>query len=445
MRAALRRIPEPLVLALVAIVVSAVYQAGHFVFFDVYQLHEQTDDATSTLLAGSWFAFGVLSVVGYEWLQHRISDSARIGVRIALSAAILGFAARLYFTGKMIVEFVTQTDPWTRVADWQLQSVIFCAISIALAIGLGFAVRRGAWIILAIALAVIAHPPWFIGQAMFEHLGWRWTSVVSSLLTIPWAICQLAMLAMIMREPAIETPRPTNGFVHARRALVVLALSVGVLTVVMMIVDTAEAMPSLVEYRWIVLAATAAQLAALVAFALAALSIPRSNMGMPVWLLVASATAALCVAGRTVFRIGNMAGHYFQHYFDRPDYYGRPTSMIGSLPEPAYVSTVSAQLLVACSIALFLAAIAVAAKRRALDELRARTMVLVGLFAALSLASLSGQKLITTSAELSPLGALILLGVGATFVASAFVAVLAIRRGADALAGSASLPVARLR
>lgn len=454
MRAALRRIPPPLLLALVALVAGAVYEAARCAFLDPYQLGPRTEGTTTTLFAGSWLAIGVLTAVGYGWLRHRVAESARRGVRIAFYASIGGLAAQLFFTGKMIVEFVIQTDPSSRPSwhDWRVESLASCAIAIALAMGLGFAMRRGPWIVVAIMAAVLAHPPWFLTQPIFEHLGWhwiqgagwRWIAVVSLLSGVPWHVCQIVLLARITREPVVESPRPTNGFAQARRALIGLALSVITLTIVVVVVDTSGSMPSLVGYRAVILAATLLQLAALVAFAWAALSIPRASMGVPVWLLVASATAALCVAGRTVFRAGEMAERYFKYYFDHPDYFGR-ASHIGLGTEPAYVSAISAQLLIACSIATFLVAIAIAAKRRGLEELRARTMVLVVVFAALSLASLSGQKVIVTTAELSPLGQLILAFVCATFVASVVVAVQCIRRAAEGLGGSAALPVARLR
>jgi hypothetical protein len=238
------------------------------------------------------------------------------------------------------------------------------------------------------------------------------------------------------QQPAAEVQRlgsPLYLLAGARIALVVFVV----------LLDGSEDVwgDGAVAYRVGVVASTAVEMGALIWFGYALIEAARGRSDYPRWLLVAGATAAWCVAGRTLMRVTEFVPRYFQQYFERRDSM-RFSGLVGTGSEPLLIPALSAQTLMAIALGSVLVAIAIGAARQANESVRTRTMVALAAFAALSIGALTIQGLITDAADLTPLGTVILIGGNAAVIASVAIVVAVVRRSAS---GAATLPMARAR
>ena len=443
MRNALRRVPAPLLLAVVGGFVIALYGVVYGLTVSLHGPADRGDGTFSTLLAGGRTAASVLEVVGLAWLARRLAGRARIGARIALVGAVLDLAFRVSWFALAIYEILTYADE-SRMF-FHVQGVAFTASAVVLALGLGIAARRWIIAIAGAAILFLARPLGFIADAIsaaFVH-DLRSALVFRMGLQLVAAVTVLALVFYACRDaaPAEDAAPPVAGLRRVGLALYGLAIATGLLVAFVLLLQRAN--PYEAIERLGVVCATACELACLVALALGALDAARRSERLPGWLLVASAAASLCVAGRLLGRVAELVQRSFEGYFGAADPM-RQTGLFFGVDEPTWISALSAQLLAACAIGGVLIALAIAARRRGLEALRARMIVACGIFVVLTLGAITAQRQIVGATELTGMDLVVLVAASAALVASWLVAAISVRRAGAALAGGASLPAAQL-
>jgi hypothetical protein len=431
MLSALRRMPAPLLVAQLGAVAISVYWLARSLLDGGF---EHDDSTYATLLAGSWLALFVLSAVGLARLARRLSGAAQAGARIAVAATLAAIAVQITHMAVMVYTIVTGDD--LRRASWTFSNAAGSTATLLFAVGVGLAARRWYLIVAGAVVAVLTNPPWFLARAMFSRItdSLHGYAVLLGALGVVWTVSMfvIAMLACRDTTPN-EEPRMTTGLNRIALALHGLAVATVVLVIFVLFLELTDASPTILMAQHLAIVfATLLGLAALIVLALGALDVTG-------WLMIASASASLCVAGRMVGRLAELAQRYFYRL------HGDLANVYSFGPrEPTFIPAISSQLLTTGAIAGVLVAIAVAARRRGLDHLRARVMVNAGLFVGLSLGATTGQRLIADVSDLTPLGVVIMIGTNAALVASWLIAARVVRRAGTELAGEANLPVAKL-
>jgi hypothetical protein len=432
MRAALRRIPVPLLFAQLA---------GVFVQVVVLLLVLLAPDAdrksaAGFLLKGSSYAIPALSMVGLAWLGRGLTGAGRIGARIAMVATATGLVLLFAWSAVLIFLFATQQDFPPSLLN--VHSAVDSICAVAVGVGLAISTRRWFWIPIAALVAVVAHPMWFVWEWLPEGLSWGEISLISQAFLLLEGLMQIGMAAVASRHATpMEEPAPVaRGLARGGLALRGVAIALAVLAAVTVLPDTYD-----VDGSVLLLIAVVAtfHVACLFALGFGMLSTIRGRDGLPAWPVVSSAAVALAVAGMLAMREISLLR--FLDPTRSPSLGGIVMWAQGRRLVPA----ASVVLLVALSIGALVVAVAIAARRRGLEELRARAITITCVVVGLAIAAVTGQTVIADAVEVTPLSATIIVATNAALVAAWLLAARILRRAAGELGGGGGyLPTATL-
>ncbi len=423
---ALRKIPVPLLFAQLAGVLIPLFL---IVMHEVAPHAGDRKSAPGMLLVESGYAIPVLSIVGLAWLARGLAGVARTGVRIAMFATAAGLVILL--VGPLGLFLVDASPNVIHV-----KSVVQTTCAVAVAVGLGIATRRWIWIPIGALAAFVALPPlfawgWFYDGYTGEQISWN----MHQLEVVEGAV-QLAMVILVSRQAtAIEEPAPVGrGFARGGLALRGLAIATAVLAGLNVLLGTQYHHESHTSLLWLSAVVIAFEFACLFVLTLGALSTICGRSELPAWLVVAGSGVALAVAGYLAMGVNGLVLRLLWEF---------PASSTREV-HGGLVPSVSSQLLLALAIAALLVALAIAARRRGLEELRARAITSTCALVGLAIAAITGQELIADIYELTSFAATILVVTNAALVAAWLLASRVVRSAAGELTGGQYLPTAKV-
>jgi hypothetical protein len=402
--AALRRMPAPLQFAQIgAIVVTLSGGWG------------DDDAAPRTLLAGSWFAFSVLSTVGYAWLARQLKGRARLGVRLAFGASLLVVVAHLATSAR--IAYGAVSGSFESEIELYAISIARATLEVLIVIGLGIAVGRWYWIALGAIISFIASPPWFVWEPM---CGWAGDYAKTVFFAIALASAFITLLLTVRASrTATDEARPPGGMRRIVLALYGQVIATVALLCFTLLIDASS------SQRIAVVLATGLELVCLV---MLALGVIFASGSLARWLAIASAAAALSVAGTMIYRLLGLILRDFGS-----------SELWPVRPQPTFMLTIAAQVVMTGAIGGLLVALAIAARRRGREALRARLFARIGAFVVLSLGAITARDMLGMPYELTPLG---IAAANGALVASWILAARAMR--ASVLPGDSNLPAATL-
>jgi hypothetical protein len=369
-------------------------------------------------------------------LARRVTGRARVGARIAFGGAALQLAVYAAQLGVVLYHVVEDESS----IAWGIPLYSANTVGLILImVGLGIAARRWYLGLVGAVVALVTEPPWFVVEWMFESFDHTTFSIVLNGFTLLSTITMFVLAVIACRDASkdAEPPRVRSGLRGAAFALCGQAIATAVVVALMLLQQNNQE----ASCRLAIVVATFVGFASLTMIALSLLDVIRNRLELPAWLLVGSAAALLCVAGRTMLRVLDLAYEYFWQppttmSFDRVSFLGPR--------EPTFMPAISAQVITACAIGGLLVAIAIAARRRGLDALRGLTIASVAVFVVLALGAIAAQQVIVDLGRLEGGNEFILIGANALLVASWLIAARMARSAAIALTGGASLPAARI-
>lgn len=432
-----RRVPAPLWLACgVATASQLVIFFGTLAQDDAARVYSFSGEGWRTALSGISPMIAALLLVGVWWLGGRLTGAAAVGARIAMAALAVRFA--LYLGGiAWQVHYVLHPDDAAGTAGTALD-LIRSASAIGVAVGLGLAARRWWTIALGAVLAVLASPPAFVQHWYFTHVHTLGGEVLlMDGLALAWDMILLALVLLACGAAGEEASvagsspglRQISFALHGRAVVGAIVACVGLLFVAP--ADTR----SIVElYSLFRITVTAVEVALLVVLALGALAAVRSRSELPAWAMVISAAAVLWVGGVLLQRIAAL--YVAMH----------PTSWPERQPVDVFVrvSPATIGLVAAAGVTGVLISLAVAARRRGLDELHRRLVARTGWFVGLALSAIATTAWLGAPIAETTLAALVMFGVSLVTVAALWVAGRACSEAAGALAREPGLPAARV-
>jgi hypothetical protein len=402
MRAAIRRIPAPFMLAFVGAASLGVIGLVRTVLsWPDFTARDELPELGSVSI-GSSLPVYVLAIVGLRWLSTGRSDRLALGARIAMGGFVLAMTSSLGWQTTWRLIYLDHRGQVETLAE--VYGIAHLAATAAIVVGLALAARtRWAWA-LAPLVALVRHPEltlWLLhteqALAIFELM--QAISAVIGPLLLLVLVCAASRDYDPRRAVAAwpRTPRLAR-VVYARLAGIVLAQ----IAVYM-------------HQRELAFAAAAVDLIVCSMLALDLLVAARDEL--PRWLAVSAAALALWVANIALFRGVQV-------------YQGDRGVTFQSVPGSMY------ELAATCSLVCVLAAVALAARRRGLDMLRDTIVTRV---VAVSVLALVGGWAISRAPTV-PLFALIAIGstLGAWLVGAH-----TLRTAAGQLAGGV-MPTARV-
>jgi hypothetical protein len=389
------------------------------------------------LLRGSRYAIPVLSIVGLAWLARGLTGAARTGARIAMVATAVSLVAT--FVWLALIIYLLETERDISMLLLHVQMAISPVCTVAVAVGLGMSTRRWFWIPIAVLVAVVADPIWFVFVWLHDGLGDRGIVLVSDSLLILQGLIQLAMVMAASRHATVnEEPAPVAaGLARSALALKRLAIATALVAGFTVLLSLHRAYDGEGDALLPVAVVTAFELACLCAFALGALSTIRGRCELPAWLVAGSAAVTLAAAGIVAMRVLGLVRNAVHN--SQTSFPGRRWPSAKSL-----LPAVSLQLVVALAITAFVVALAIAARRRGLEELRARAITTTCLVVGLAIAAMTAQQVIIDTYDITPIVATILCAANAALVGAWLLAARLVRRAAGELAGGPYIPAAKL-
>lgn len=445
MRAALNRIPAPLLVAELGAIAVGLFGIARMVTNMFVAPVFPISGMQLPLVGGSAIAISVLMLVGTAQLAPRLSGTARVGANVAAVSAGLLLAYQLIWLAVTMCEIVTSDRLWP---SHEVSSLIHLTLFVAFTAGLGIATRRWYWIALGVVTAFAAHRPWFLDKSLFhwgaDHIHALGLIVVALKLIANAAVLAITLAATREATPAPDPAAPTSRLHAISWALRGLAAATALLLTFTWLREMNGApMGMLFTSELAIIVATFLQVAALAVLALAALANVRGRNDLPAWLMVVSAGLALCVTSLLLSQGCHLIDRFFAGYFADPD---RTTvsSFFGGTDEPAFVPSVANQLVSALAIGGILVSLAISARHRALESERADLRMKTAIFAAFAFAALTVTALVADAVELNAYTIPLILVGQALLLASWLFAAHVVRCAAPNLASEAMLPAAKL-
>ena len=258
------------------------------------------------------------------------------------------------------------------------------------------------------------------------------------------SVLLLAMAAFASRESSVSETVATvgPGLARTSQALLCLAVARAVFAALMVLLGMPHEL-EMTRYVLLAMAVLAAfELACLLVLALAAISTVRGRSVLPTWLVVASSGVALSVAGNAMGQVGRRLHLIADIYESSLRTWSWAGTYFSLKPE------ISSHVLSALAICALTIAVAIAARRRGLEELRARAITSTCIVVGLAIASITAQEIVGPIVwpdfQLSPSAASILAAAHAALLAAWLVAARMMRRAAGDLGGTQNIPTAKV-